>query len=71
MITLKIDNLTVQAIGASTDRICYVLFPLDGPQGWMEALAQRLDVSIAVITGNGLGQRSHALGRQGCTRRFS
>lgn len=51
MITLKIDNLTVQAIGASTDRICYVLFPLDGPQGWMEALAQRLDVSIAVITG--------------------
>lgn len=46
MITLKIDNLTVQAIGASTDRICYVLFPLDGPQGWMEALAQRVDVSV-------------------------
>lgn len=39
------------SVNKSADRICYVLYPLDSLEEWIEEAAQKFGVSIAVITG--------------------
>lgn len=51
MQTFSIANLRVTAVRSSTDRICYVLFPLDGFGQWIEQAAARFGVSIVAISG--------------------
>ena len=47
MQTFSIANLRVTAVRSSADRICYVLFPLDGFGQWIEQAAARFGVSEA------------------------
>lgn len=51
MQTFYIDNLKIMAVEGVPDRICYVLYPMEGLEEWIEEAAQRYGVSIAVITG--------------------
>lgn len=51
METLKIANLNIKAVKNSTDKICYVLYPLDCLDDWIADAAKKFGVSIAVITG--------------------
>lgn len=51
MQTFRISNLEVGVARQSASRICYVLFPFDGLEEWMEEAARRFNVSIALITG--------------------
>lgn len=38
-------------VNKSTDRVCYVLYPLDILSEWIEKAARNFDVSIVVVTG--------------------
>ena len=51
MQTFSIANLRVTEVRSSADRICYVLFPLDGFGQWIEQAAARFGVSIVAISG--------------------
>ena len=51
MQTFKVANLKITAVGASADRICYVLYPLEDLGEWIEEAAGRFGVSIAAVTG--------------------
>lgn len=51
MQTFSILNLKVMAAKASAERICFLLFPLKMPEGWLDSLAQKYNVSLAVISG--------------------
>lgn len=50
MLRLKINNLKVTVVKAGSDRICYILYPLDILDRWMNDTAKRFGVSIAVVT---------------------
>lgn len=51
MQTFRIANLKAVAVGESTERICYVLYPMESLGEWIEEAAQRFDVSIVAVTG--------------------
>ena len=51
MQTFKISNLKIMLVNKSTDRVCYVLYPLDILSEWIEKAARNFDVSIVVVTG--------------------
>lgn len=51
MQTYRIANLKIVSVMESTERICYVLYPLDCLGEWIEEAARKFGVSIAVITG--------------------
>ncbi len=51
MQTFKISNLEIMLVNKSTDRVCYVLYPLDILSEWIEKAARNFDVSIVVVTG--------------------
>lgn len=70
MQTFSIANLRVTAVRSSADRICYVLFPLDGFGQWIEQAAALRRVDSRNI-GHGLGRRPHALARRRSAARQS
>lgn len=51
MQTFRIKNLKVMSVHESSDRICYVLYPMDFLGEWIEEAAHEFGVSIAVVTG--------------------
>lgn len=51
MQTFRIANLNIVAVGKSSDRICYVLYPMDFLGGWVEEASEQFGVSIAAVTG--------------------
>lgn len=51
MQTFTIGNLDITAVKESTEKVCYVLYPLDSVWGWIEQLAHRYGVTIVTITG--------------------
>ena len=51
MQTFRIDNLTLAAVSASADRICYMLYPFDGLEYLIEKVARAFDVTMVMITG--------------------
>lgn len=51
MQTLTITNLKITPVSASSERICYVLYPLDNLGEWIEEAADRYGVSIVAVTG--------------------
>lgn len=51
MQTFRIENLNIKAVSEASDRICYVLYPLESLGEWIEEAAQKFGVTIAVISG--------------------
>lgn len=51
MQTFRIANLEINVAVGSPSRICYVLSPLDGLEGWTERAAKEYGICIATITG--------------------
>lgn len=51
MQTITIQNLKIIMAGNSPERICYVLYPMDILEDWIEAAANRYGLTIAVLTG--------------------
>lgn len=51
MQTFTITNLKITTVSASSERICYVLYPLDNLGEWIEEAADRFGVSIVAVTG--------------------
>ena len=50
--TLDIDGLKcLCSLAGRTDRIAYILYPMDIPGAWIEPAAARYDTNIVVITG--------------------
>ena len=51
MPTFTIANLNIRTVLGSPDRICYLLYPFDRHEEWIERAAPEFGVSIAVVTG--------------------
>lgn len=51
MQTFRISDLNIMTVSKPADRVCYVLYPFDGLEEWIEEAAEHFDVTIAVITG--------------------
>lgn len=51
MPTFTIANLNIRTVPGSSDRICYLLYPFDRLEEWIERAAPEFGVSIAVVTG--------------------
>lgn len=51
MPTFTIANLNIRTVLGSPDRICYLLYPFDRLEEWIERAAPEFGVSIAVVTG--------------------
>ena len=51
MPTFTIANLNIRTVAGSPDRICYLLYPFDRLEEWIERTAPEFGVSIAVVTG--------------------
>lgn len=51
MPTFTIANLNIRTVLGSSDRICYLLYPFDRLEEWIERAAPEFGVSIAVVTG--------------------
>lgn len=51
MPTFTIANLNIRTVAGSSDRICYLLYPFDRLEEWIERAAPEFGVSIAVVTG--------------------
>lgn len=51
MPTFTIANLNIRTVAGSPDRICYLLYPFDRLEEWIERAAPEFGVSIAVVTG--------------------
>ena len=51
MPTFTIANLNIRTVLGSPDRICYLRYPFDRLEEWIERAAPEFGVSIAVLTG--------------------
>lgn len=51
MPTFTIANLNIRTVAGSPARICYLLYPFDRLEEWIERAAPEFGVSIAVVTG--------------------
>lgn len=50
MQTFAVQNLKITTATGNRQRICYILYPFDILDDWIDQAAQRFDVSIAIIT---------------------